>query len=206
MAIYRGVNGVTRKIKEIYRGVDGVNRKIKEEWRGVNGVNRKVFGGSVPKGVIFGKIEEGEVSVLAPQGYRISSIYVPAPRDFERIWFEENGKLVWRVPYNANPRTPDGYSGFIFFAPLVHDAHLKYSQLKLKCTGTLNPAIIAKFINLTPQWGSSTMWIDGKNRSCVLPHIPFGLHRLEFQLGFNHPPCTENYEGQEIAFEKIWLE
>lgn len=42
-SIYRGVEGVNRKIKEQYRGVEGVNRKIKEQYRVVDGVYRKVF-------------------------------------------------------------------------------------------------------------------------------------------------------------------
>lgn len=45
MAIYRGLSGVNREIKEQHRGLGGVNRKIKEQHRGLSGVNRLVFGG-----------------------------------------------------------------------------------------------------------------------------------------------------------------
>lgn len=43
-AIYRGLSGVNRKIREQYRGVAGVNRKVLVQYRGINGVNRLVFG------------------------------------------------------------------------------------------------------------------------------------------------------------------
>lgn len=45
MAIYRGLSGVNREIKEQHRGLGGVNRKIKEQHRGFSGVNRLVFRG-----------------------------------------------------------------------------------------------------------------------------------------------------------------
>lgn len=41
--LYRGVNGINRKILLIYRGVNGVNKDIKEYYRGINGTNRLVF-------------------------------------------------------------------------------------------------------------------------------------------------------------------
>ena len=43
---WRGVGGVSRKVKKQWRGVGGVARNIKAEWRGVGGVARQVFGGS----------------------------------------------------------------------------------------------------------------------------------------------------------------
>lgn len=43
LAVYRGVNGVNREIKQIFRGVNGVNRKIQQQYRGINGTNRIVF-------------------------------------------------------------------------------------------------------------------------------------------------------------------
>lgn len=43
LAVYRGVNGANREIKQIYRGVNGVNRKIQRQYRGINGTNKVVF-------------------------------------------------------------------------------------------------------------------------------------------------------------------
>ena len=40
-AIYRGVSGVARKVKQPSRGVNGVSRKVKNVWRGVSGVARQ---------------------------------------------------------------------------------------------------------------------------------------------------------------------
>lgn len=47
MAIYRGLGGVNREIKQQFRGLGGVNREIKEEYRGLSGVNRKVFSSDI---------------------------------------------------------------------------------------------------------------------------------------------------------------
>lgn len=44
--IYRGVDGVARKVKKEYRGVDGVARRIKKEYRGVDGVARLCYSSS----------------------------------------------------------------------------------------------------------------------------------------------------------------
>ena len=42
-AIYRGVSGVARKVKQPSRGVNGVSRKVKNVWRGVSGVARHCY-------------------------------------------------------------------------------------------------------------------------------------------------------------------
>ena len=47
-AIYRGVSGVARKVKQPSRGVSGVSRKVKNAWRGVSGVARGCFSGGAP--------------------------------------------------------------------------------------------------------------------------------------------------------------
>ncbi len=53
MAIYRGVSGVNREIKQQFRGVGGVNREIKEQYRGVGGVNRLVFSNGVQYPILY---------------------------------------------------------------------------------------------------------------------------------------------------------
>lgn len=72
MAIYRGVNGVNRKIVKQFRGVDGANREILHQFRGVNGVNREVFG----NGKIFMIYDNGLSGVdLSENDYSLSSYY-----------------------------------------------------------------------------------------------------------------------------------
>ena len=46
-AIYNGVNGVARKVKQPYVGVDGVARKVTGGYVGVDGVARECFSSSV---------------------------------------------------------------------------------------------------------------------------------------------------------------
>lgn len=53
MAIYQGVNGVNREIKQIFEGVGGVNREVKERWEGVGGVNRQVFSADIVYPILY---------------------------------------------------------------------------------------------------------------------------------------------------------
>ena len=41
--IYRGVDGIARKVTKEYRGVDGIARRIKKEYRGVDGLARLCY-------------------------------------------------------------------------------------------------------------------------------------------------------------------
>lgn len=45
-AIYTGVSGVARKIKDAYEGISGVARKVKAGWVGVGGVARQFYSGA----------------------------------------------------------------------------------------------------------------------------------------------------------------
>ena len=71
MAIYRGLSGVNREVKQQYRGLSAVNRTIKEQYRGLSGVNRKVFVGK-PLGALYW---EGDECTALTGGWSITYTY-----------------------------------------------------------------------------------------------------------------------------------
>lgn len=63
--IYRGVDGVARKVKTPYIGVDGVARKVTTAYHGVDGVARKCYQGGPPP---LDKASWAEISEIAASG------------------------------------------------------------------------------------------------------------------------------------------
>ena len=67
-AIYRGVSGVARKVKQPSRGVSGVSRKVKNVWRGVSGVARQCFVNGVAISMSVGPIYQESMAYVTIDG------------------------------------------------------------------------------------------------------------------------------------------
>ena len=136
-AIYEGVSGVARKVKQPFVGVSGVARKVKNGYVGVGGVARGCYTSSVP--VTINIIYSGNTS-----GYAYVTINGTKYTKSATVTVEKGTVITAYV-------TPSGLSGQI----VVNNTTVKSGSSNMSYNYTVNSNINITLDNYATMYGTS---------------------------------------------------